>query len=92
MIDEATVDAYNGDEQLTGLFAMLEENLTVPFTTTVLGVEVVVRSVDLAPDGRTAALCSRGRTRQAIGILELPLSTPGPAGSEWIEAYRQWAD
>ena len=92
MIDEATVDAYNEDEQLTGLFTMLEENLAVPFTTTVLGVEVVVRSVDLAPDGRTAALCSRGRTRQAIGILELPLPTPGPAGSEWIEAYRQWAD
>ena len=92
MIDEATVDAYNEDEQLTGLFAMLEENLTVPFTTTVLGVEVVVRSVDLAPDGRIVALCSRDRARQAIGILELPLPNPGPEGSEWIEAYRQWAD
>ena len=91
MIDEATVDAFNEDEQLTGLFTMLEENLAVPFTTTVLGVEVVVRGVDLAPDGRIVALCSRDRARQAIGILELPLPNPGPEGSEWIEAYRQWA-
>jgi len=92
MIDEATVDAYNEDEQLTGLFTMLQENLAVPFTTTVLGVEVVVRAVDLAQDGRIVALCSRDRIRQAIGILDLPLPTPGPEGAAWIEAYRQWAD
>jgi len=91
MIDEATVDAYNEDEQLTGLFTMLEDNLAVPFTTAVLGVEVTVRGVDLTSDGRIVALCSRDRIRQTIGILELPLPTPGPEGSEWIEAYRQWA-
>jgi hypothetical protein len=33
MIEEATVDAYNDDEQLTGLFTMLEEHLVVPFAT-----------------------------------------------------------
>jgi hypothetical protein len=33
MIEEATVDAYNEDEQLTGLFTMLEKHLDVPFTT-----------------------------------------------------------
>jgi hypothetical protein len=43
MIEEATVDAYDDDEQLTGLFSMLEEHLVVPFTTTVLGVEVTVK-------------------------------------------------
>jgi hypothetical protein len=26
MIEEATVDAYNDDEQLTGLFTMIEEH------------------------------------------------------------------
>ena len=38
IIEKATVDAYNDDEQLTGLFTMVEEHLVVPFTTTVLGV------------------------------------------------------
>ncbi|MFF4545978.1 hypothetical protein ACFY1J_17310 [Streptomyces sp. NPDC001406] len=91
MIEEATVDAYNDDEQLTGLFTMLEEHLELPFTTAVLGVEVTVRGIDLTPDGRIAALCSRGGMRQSIGILDLPLPSPAPEGAEWIEAYRHWA-
>ncbi|MFD7287827.1 hypothetical protein [Streptomyces sp. NPDC059863] len=91
MIEEATVDAYNEDEQMTGLFTMLEEYLDVPFTTAVLGAEVTVHGVDLAPDGRIVAWCSRGRVRQSIGILELPLPSPAPEGAEWIEAYRHWA-
>ncbi|MFE9258486.1 hypothetical protein [Streptomyces sp. NPDC006879] len=90
MIDEATVDAYGEDEQRTGLFTMLEEHLALPFTTTVLGVEVTVCGFDLTPDGRIVALCSRGRVRQPIGILDLPLPSPPPEGSEWIEAYRHW--
>lgn len=80
MIEEATVDAYNEDEQLTGLFTMLEEYLGLPFTTAVLGVEVTVQGVDLTPDGRIVALCSRGRIRQSIGILELPFAQPGARG------------
>ncbi|MFI6121650.1 hypothetical protein ACIBCU_17660 [Streptomyces sp. NPDC051064] len=39
LIEEATIDVYGDDEQLTGLFTMIEENPAVPFTTTVLGVE-----------------------------------------------------
>ena len=75
MIDEATVDAYNEDEQLTGLYTMIEDNLAVPFTTTVLGVEVTVRKIDLTGDS-IVAICSRGRQRQRIDLLDLPLPTP----------------
>ncbi|MFI2260648.1 hypothetical protein [Streptomyces tubercidicus] len=91
MIEEATADAYNEDEQLTGLFTMLEECLCLPFTTAVLGVEVTVDGIAVTPDGRIVALCSRGGMRQSIGILELPLPSPAPDGAEWIESYRHWA-
>jgi hypothetical protein len=37
LIDEATVDCYNKEEQVTGLFAMLEDHLALPFQTEVLG-------------------------------------------------------
>src|SRR5882757_4837496 len=89
MIEEATVDAYNDDEQLTGLFTMIEEHLAVPFTTTVLGVEVTVLTVDLATDN-IVAVCTRGRDRQRIDLLDLPLPTPPPDGAAWIDAYRHW--
>src|SRR5205807_5014343 len=36
MIDQATVDAYGDSEQTTGWLTMIEENLAVPFDTTVL--------------------------------------------------------
>jgi hypothetical protein len=90
LVAEAVVDAYHDDEQLTALYTMIEGNLAVPFVTTVLGVEVVVRRVDLRAD-EIAAICHRGRDRQAIGILDLPLPDPAPEGAEWIAAYRHWA-
>lgn len=89
LVEEATVDCYNEDEQLTGLYTMIEDNLALPFTTQVLGVEVTVRRVDLTGQ-RIAAVCHRGRERQAIAILDLPLPDPPPDGSQWIEAYRRW--
>lgn len=80
LTEEATVDAYGQDEQLTGFFTMIEESLAMPFTTTVLGVEVSVVGVDLAEDGRVVARCARGPVRQDIGILDLPLPEPAPRG------------
>jgi hypothetical protein len=90
MIEEATVDAYDESEQATGWFTMFEEHLELPFETTVLGTVVTVVSIDLRDYGQLNAICTRGRHRQAISLAELPLPTPKPAGSEWIEAYRHW--
>lgn len=49
---------------------------------------VVVERVDLADDDQIVAICRRGRSTQAVPILELPLPTPRPAGAQWIDAYR----
>jgi hypothetical protein len=70
---------------------MLEEHLAVPFQTSVLGADVMVTRVDQSDDGHIVALCHRGRSRQRIPILDLPLPDPVPKGAEWIEAYRRWA-
>ena len=56
-----------------------------------LGVPVTVTSVDITERDDIVAICSRGRLRQAIPILDLVLPIPAPAGAEWIEAYRRWA-
>ena len=91
LIAEATVDCYNESEEITGIFTMLEENLAVPFMTKLLGVEVTVERVDLNDAGEIVAVCRRGRERQRIPILDLPLPKPTPKGAEWIDAYRRWA-
>jgi hypothetical protein len=90
MIEEATVDCHDESEQMTGWFTMLDENLVVPFETTVLGVPVTVERVDLNRSEQIVAVCARGRDLQALPILDLPLLTPPPDGAEWIEASRHW--
>src|SRR5437762_8541408 len=91
MIEEAIVDAYTESEQAGGFHVMIEQELALPFETTVLGVTVMVKRVDLTGADAIVAVCYRGRERQAIPILELPLPDPPPAGWEWIEACRRWA-
>lgn len=90
MIEEATVDTDGYEDERAGLFTMIEEHLAVPFPTTVLGVEVTVRRIDLTAD-TIVAVCARERHRQKIDLLDLPLPTPAPDGAAWIDAYRHWA-
>ena len=91
LIAEAMVDCYNESEEVTGIFTMLEENLAVPFITKLLGVEVTVERVDLNDADEIVAICRRGREKQRISVLDLPLPKPTPSGAEWIDAYRRWA-
>ena len=91
MIEEATVDAYGESEQLTGFYTMIEENVVLPFTTTVLGIDVTVESIEQGEDEAIVAVCRRGRDAQRIPVLDLPLPRPRPKGAEWIEALRRWA-
>ena len=90
LIEEAVVDAYGDEEQIGGFLTMMEEHLALPFSINILGVDAVVEKVDMTRDGRIVAVCRRGKTRQRIEILDLPLPKPTPAGAEWIAAYSHW--
>lgn len=91
MIEEAIVDAYGESEQAVGFSTMLEDNLAMPFKTEMLGVEVTVEQLDMTDDEQIVAVCARGKSRQRVPILDLPLPTPPPEGAEWILAFRRWA-
>jgi hypothetical protein len=54
LIEEATIDAYNEHEQITGLFTMLDEHLAVPFDTVLLGVTITVKKIDLPSSMRSS--------------------------------------
>lgn len=91
LVREAVVDCYGESEQAAGLFTMIEDHLALPFTTRVLGMPVVVERIELNRRDEVVAVCRRGRERQAVPILDLPLPDPPPAGARWIEAYRHWS-
>lgn len=92
LIGEATIDAYGEEEQVTSFYTVLDEHLTLPFDTTILGADVTVEKLDLTDRGDDIVIvCRRGRARQRLPILDLPLPDPPPRGWKWIEAYRYWA-
>ena len=91
LVEEATVDCNNESEQATGLYTMIEDNLQLPFETEVLGVPLMVNAIDITEDDQIIAVCKLGSQTQKILILDIPLPTPRPPGSEWIEAYRVWS-
>ena len=90
LIEEAVVDAYTEEEQAVGFLTMIEEHLALPFTVKILGVDADVEKIDMTLDGQIVAICRRGKTRQKVPILDLPLPSPVPVGAEWIAAYCQW--
>ena len=90
LIADATIDAFDDSEQRLGFYTMMENELALPFATVILGVEVTVERIDLTEGDEIVAICTRGRARQAVSIVELPLPVPRPRGAEWIEAYRRW--
>ena len=90
LVEEAMVDCYDREEQVAALYTMIQDNLVTPFQTQVLGLDVVVKDVDLRDDVGVVAICARDAFRQAVPILDLPLPVPRPEGAEWIDAYRHW--
>ena len=90
LIEEATIDCYDEQEQATGFLTMIEENVVLPFMTRVLSVEVSVVAVEMDDDCSLKAVCKHGSQRQRIGLTDLPLPSPPPSGAEWVAAYCHW--
>ena len=89
-MEEAVTDAYGDSEQAGGFFAMMENDLQLPFETEILGVAATVESIDITNDDQLVAIYRKGKTRQRISLMDLPLPSPLPEGAEWIVAYRYW--
>ena len=92
LIAVATADCLDEEEQVTGFFSMIDDNLALPFRTQILGVEASVVTIVMDNDGSIKAVCERGGELQRIALTDLPLPSPLPAGTEWIAAYRRWVE
>jgi hypothetical protein len=90
LIQDATIDCYDEDEQVLGMLPMIGDSLAVPFETEVLGTKVTVESVECIRGREIVAICRAGKHRQAISLADLRLPCPPPEGAEWIAAYRHW--
>jgi hypothetical protein len=100
LVEEATVDAYNNEEQLGGFAVMIEDNLEMPFETTVLGVMVTVKGVTQTESGSSRAASATDSTRRSLSLTcrcpsrrrRVPSGSPptstGPGTRERVSVLR----
>jgi hypothetical protein len=81
LVEEAIVDCYNESEQVTGLYTMIEDNLAVPFETTVLGVPVSVVRVQLTMTATPRSAYAREPSRSLLSWRSMTRSGRRPPGS-----------
>lgn len=90
--DEVTVDAHDEDEQHSGLFYSVAEEMTFPFSARVLGETVSVIGSEW-PDGNELGIdlvCERNGEQHRIEARSVELLEPLPDGHLFLAAYLNW--
>lgn len=91
LIAEATVDAYDEDEQLMGFEAAFDEDANFPCPGTIVGEQVQVLSVSRGDHRQELiATCQRNGRHYEIALLDIELNADHNT-SRLIAAYRRWA-
>ena len=88
--EQALTDAYGEYEQRGGWYELINQNLSVPFKTSILGIEAIVVKVDLNEDSQVVALVTRGNSSMEVRLEDVALLAPLTKGAEWVFAYRRW--
>jgi hypothetical protein len=93
LIQEATVDCYGPEEQVTGLLCMIDESVVFPFRAKVIGEAVEVLKFDCSRNGDSLdAICKRKGKEHRVDVSSLEWIEPHTEGFEWIEAYLAWRE
>ena len=94
LLEEATVDCHDEEEEFTGIFYTLAEGgLNLPLEARVLGELVEVVDMDGASSSLRrgiVALVRKGDREYPLALAELEFVDPDPASAEWLEVYRYW--
>jgi hypothetical protein len=86
--DEATVDAYDEEEQLGSIMNAIENELLFPFAAKVMGLDVSVVGAEQPKVGRGLDLIVELDGQQhRIEARSVELLPPLPAGAEFLAAY-----
>jgi len=92
LIAEATVDCYSPEEELTGLWTMIEDQVVCPFRAKVIGETVNVTEFEWSKSGSFFAVCESKGKKHRVDLTSLEFIEPHPVGFEWIEAYLAWRE
>jgi hypothetical protein len=94
LLEQATVDCYDEEEEFSGVLVTLEDNLRLPLQAEAMGEPVEVIGLDERRSSLRKGIVARvrkGGREYSAGLADLNFIDPDPASAEWLEMYRYWA-
>lgn len=93
LLEEATVDCYDEEEEFAGILCTLDERLSFPLQAIALGEPVEVVALDESRSSLRRGVIARVRKddhEYLMALAELEFVDPDSTSAEWLAAYRYW--
>ncbi len=93
LIDEATVDCYDEEEQFGGMITALGDELDFPITATLIGESVELIDIDSQASSPHRGIVARVRHKNkeySVSLADLQISDANAHNVEWLDAYHYW--
>jgi hypothetical protein len=87
LLEQATVDCYDEEEEFSGMLCTLDDHLSFPLQAGGIGLDDRRSSLR---KGIVACLRKGGREYR-VGLADLSFIAPDPISAEWRAMYCYWA-
>jgi hypothetical protein len=94
LLDEATVDCYDEEEEFMGVIITLNERLTSPLTAQWADQTVEVLGLDESLSSLRRGIVAnvrQGDREYTIGLADLTFSDLDETSAEWLAMFHWWA-
>lgn len=95
LLEEATVDCYDEEEEFSGVLSSLADNLQFPLQARLAGDLVEVLELDEDRSSLRRGIVARIRKNereQRASLADLTFVNLDPTSEEWLAMYTYWAD
>lgn len=89
IIEDATIDAYDISEQISGFQVLLEDADICPFAAQLSGKSVTIIRIKVKND-RLFGIYRYGGVKHTIDLLDLKFD-PKMKGYQYLAAYKKWS-
>ena len=93
LLEEATADCYDEDEQFMSLYTVIGESLQFPFPATVVGEVVSVLDLDGEHSSRFGGIHARvrrGDKEYTASLISLNAKNANEEVAKWLAVYGYW--
>jgi hypothetical protein len=95
LLERATIDCYDEEEEFSSLLCTLDEHLCFPLRAKILGIEVEMLGLDSIQSSLRRGFVAEvrgGNQLHTVGLFDLALLDSDPESAEWLAMARWWAD